>query len=339
MSTSENRSVKSYCNALAIQRGVDAAGSARTFEAAAVIEIPLPWKRNMYDEAGVLPQQVLDLYKLWLERYHAGFPYDKSVLMVAPDAQYSRPGFRRVAYYSRPNGLAAAYDKIEYLVPEDQFGALIWALFEARDKLEHFEQYLDAPAAALRDIYVCTHGTVDAACAKFGYPLYKLLREKYGNDQLRVWRVSHFGGHLYAPTLIDMPSAHYWAYVEAPQAEQIVHRSSDPETLRTHYRGSSFFSDGLMQAAERDIWLKEGWEWFNYPKAGRVLEQDTAEEEPQWALVQVDFTTPQGEASYTARVEVCHSIKTEYSSHNEETYNYPQYRVAWMKKSPAEAVG
>lgn len=336
MSTPENLSVKSYCNALAIQRGVDAAGSARTFEAAAIIEIPLPWKRGIYQEAGALPQQVLDLFKLWLDRYQAGLPYDKSVLMVAPDKQYSRPGFRRVTYFMRPNGQAASYEKVEYLVPEKEFGALVWALFEAHNELEHFERYRDLPSDTLRDIYVCTHGTVDAACAKFGYPLYKLLREKYANDQLRVWRISHFGGHLYAPTLIDMPSAHYWAYVEAPQAEQIIQRSSNPEALRTHYRGSSLFTDGLMQAAERDIWLKEGWEWFNYPKSGRVLEQDVDSEEPQWALVQVDFTTPQGAASYTARVEVCHSITTEYSSHNEETYSYPQYRVTWMEKTAVE---
>lgn len=338
MSNPEKTTIRSYCNALAIQRGVDAAGSASVFEAAAVVEIPLPWKPDIYQEAGVLPQQVIDLFQRWLQRYREGQPYNKSVLMIAPDPEYSRPGFRRVMYYQRPSGQFAQYKKVEYLVPEDQFGALIWSLFEARDQLPRFQAYLDTPASTMRDLLVCTHGTVDAACAKFGYPLYKTLRTKYADDQLRVWRVSHFGGHLYAPTLIDMPSAHFWAYVEEPQGEQIAHRSGSPENLRTHYRGCSAFEHGLMQAAERDIWQREGWDWFNYPKSGRILEQGASAEEPQWARVQFDFTTPQGAASYQARVEVSRRIETEYSSHNTETYAVPQYRVTSLETIVSEPV-
>jgi hypothetical protein len=339
MSTPDRNAVKSYCNALAIQRGVDAAGSARMFDAAAVVEIPLPWKRGIYDEAGALPQQVLDLFKVWLQRYREGLPYNQSVLMIAPDPQYSRPGFRRVIYYKRPAGQFAQYDKVEYLVPEDQFGVLIWALFEARDELLRFQNYLDTVGSTMRDLFVCTHGTVDAACAKFGYPLYKYLREQYADAHLRIWRVSHFGGHLYAPTLIDMPVAHYWAYVEAVHAQQIVQRSGNPENLRTHYRGSSAFEDGLMQAAERDVWQREGWEWFNYPKSARILEQDkdmSDEHEPAWAQIQFNFTTPDGAGSYRAHVEIAHRVETEYSSHDAETYAYPQYRTTLLEKTMEE---
>ena len=53
---------------------------------------------------------------------------------------------------------------------------------------------------------VCTHGNIDAACARFGYPIYQQLRQNYATQSLRVWRCSHFGGHQFAPTLIDFPS-------------------------------------------------------------------------------------------------------------------------------------
>ena len=237
MSNSPQGSAKCYCNVLAMQRGLDPAGSAGDFEDAVIIEIPLPWKNDMYQQAGVLPQEVINLLGVWLQRYHEGLPYNHTLLMVVPDPAYSRPGFRCVMYYSRPLGRFARYDKVEYLVPESEYGALIWSLFEAKTDLARFEAYRQPGADLIRDLLVCTHGTVDAACAKFGYPLYKYLCQHHASDHLRVWRVSHFGGHVFAPTLIDMPLGHYWGYLDLPLAEQIVTQQGPVDTLHGHYRG------------------------------------------------------------------------------------------------------
>jgi len=38
---------------------------------------------------------------------------------------------------------------------------------------------------------VCTHGNVDVACSRFGYPIYEKLRKEYSDENLRVWRCSH----------------------------------------------------------------------------------------------------------------------------------------------------
>ena len=92
-----------------------------------------------------------------------------------------------------------------------------------------------------------------------------------------------------------------------------------------------------MQAAERDAWQREGWDWLTYPKSGQILEQD-ASDDPQWALVQLDFTTVHGAASYTVRVEVAHHIETEYSSHEASTHHYPQYQVTSMEKTLEQSV-
>jgi hypothetical protein len=257
--------------------------------------------------------------------------------MIAPDPQYSRPGFRRVMFYTRPKGAFARYDKVEYLVPDDRFGALIWAHYEAPDDLPRFEQYRESRADAVRDILVCTHGTVDAACARFGVPLYNYLRKQHADESLRVWRVSHFGGHVYAPTIMDMPLGHYWAYVEAPQAEQIVAQRGPVETLRGHYRGWSGLEYGLMQAAEREMWQREGWDWFEYHKVGTVLAQDPspdgAEHEPQWAEVRVEFSGTNIAGAYEARVEVCEPITTEYATGKPDTHAYRQYVVTRLVKT------
>lgn len=331
-------SAKTYCNVLAIQRGLDPAGSAGNFEDSVIVEIPLPWKKGIYQDAKVLSPQMIDLYELWLKRYREGLGYPHRPLMVAPDPRYSVPGFRRVMFFSRPKTAFAQYDKREYLVPDDQFGALLWALYEAPDDLPRFEPYRDPANDTTRDLLVCTHGTVDAACAKFGYPLYHYLHKHHARDHhLRVWRVSHFGGHVYAPTLLDMPLGHYWAYVEAPQADQIVARDGAVEALRGHYRGWAGLEYGMMQAAEREMWQREGWAWFGYPKTGAFLAKDeSGGDEPKWAEMRVEFTDGAGAAwAYEARMEVCAPVTTEYATGSPETHPHVQYAVTRIDKFPA----
>jgi hypothetical protein len=323
---------KAYCNILAMQKGLDPAGYAHDFDDSVIVEIPLPWKKTIYQEAGALPQEMIDLMALWLKDYHEGKGYRHRPLMVAPDHQYSRPGYRRVMFYTRQPG--ANFDKIEYSVPEKDLGALVWALYEAREELPQFERYRTPEADATRDLLVCTHGTVDAACAKFGYPLFNYLRKKHACESLRVWRVSHFGGHVFAPTMMDMPTGHYWAYVEQEQATQIVERNSDVAALRGHYRGWAGLEDGFMQAAERDMWQREGWDWFSYRRFGSVMAQDTDHEEPTWMEVCIEFASPDNtiQGSYQARVELHQLVETPHTTGHPDSYPYPQYVVTAISK-------
>lgn len=322
---------KLYCNRLAMERGLNPAGSAGSFRDVVTIETSLPWKHEIYEQAGKLPQEAIDLLELWLKRYYEGEPYDHILLMVAPDPEYSRPGFRRVMYHSRPDAPFARFDKLEYLVPEAELGALLWALFEARADLPRFESYRIPYAEAIRDLLVCTHGTVDVACAKFGYPLYKYLRKQHACADLRVWRVSHFGGHVFAPTLVDLPLGHLWGYVEEAQADQIVAQTGSVEALYGHYRGWTGLHSGILQAAEGAVWQREGWRWFEYPKHGEVIAQSAETDQPQWADVQVEFRTPDAAGVYGVRVEMCDPIETEHTT-GEGTYAYPQYRVTRLEK-------
>jgi hypothetical protein len=321
---------KCYCNVTAMEKGLDPCGYAHDFDDAVVVEIPLPWKANMYHEAGVLPQEVIDLLSMWLQRYHDGPGYRHRPLMVAPDPAYSRRGYRRVMFYARQPGLFARFTKTEYLVPEAEVGALVWVLYEAHDELPRFEEFRDSAQDATRDLLVCTHGTVDAACAKFGYPLYNTLRQGYVDDHLRVWRVSHFGGHVFAPTMMDMPTGHYWAYVGDKQAEQIVRYGGDVRDLYGHYRGWAGLEDGFLQAAERELWRRYGWEWFSYLKSGHITAKDEHTEDPKWADIQIEFSAPNSieRQTYHARVEVRTQVLTAHGTDTEQEYSYPQYTVS-----------
>lgn len=315
-----------FCNLGAKEKGLNPVGHAASFDDAVIMEHPFPWKRD-YRETG-LPDKVLDLLNVWMEHYQQTGEYNHRALLIAPDETYSVDGMRRVMFYSQPDGLFAQYAKTEYLLPNDEVGSLIWAWYQDRETLEQYEQYRQRDHDMTRDILVCTHGTVDAACAKFGYPLYKHMRDTYADDNLRVWRVSHFGGHAFAPTIMDMPHGHYWAYVEDEQAKQIIERECEVTNLRGHYRGWVGVEYGFVQVAEYHLWQEIGWEWLDYKKSGHILKRDNSDE-PQWADVQIDYLPPHEEktVSRIVRVEVTSYLEIQPATGKDDTYPYPQFVV------------
>ncbi|QPC81813.1 sucrase ferredoxin [Phototrophicus methaneseepsis] len=328
-----NATSKAYCNCLAQERGLDPIGYADDFEDVILLEVPLPWKPNLYNEAGVLPQECIDLLQKWLKDYHEGKGYNHRPLLIAPDKEYSVEGHRRVMFYTRKKGQIAIFDKVEYLVPVEKLGPLCWALYEDHDALTAFDTYRVPEHDATRDILVCTHGTIDAACAKFGYPLYNEMRKNYSSDHLRVWRVTHFGGHVFAPTLMDMPTAHYWAYVGEEEAEKIIHRRGDVADMRGHYRGWAGLGDSFAQTAECALWQQYGWDWFDFLKSHEVLARDEAEN-PTWVELRISYTSPDGreQGSADIRVEVSNVIETEHTTGKPNTYPYPQYKAVSLKE-------
>lgn len=324
--------MKAYCNLQAIEKGLDPGGHATPFNKLVLLETRLPWQRDLYSTASLLPQEVVDLYTLNMQRYRQTGRWDAAyLLLIAPDVAYSRPGWRRIIFFQQGAAQFAQFARAEYVVPEPEAGKLVWALAEAPDTLAQFAAWKIADSEPWRDILVCTHGSVDAACAKFGFPLYRHLRQTYATESLRVWRVSHFGGHVFAPTLMDMPSGHFWAYVEEAQAAQIVERTGPVADLRGHYRGWAGLPNGFLQAAEREMWLREGWRWFTWPKKGQLVAQDQASS-PAWAEVCVQFEADGGQYAYKACVEVVKSVETIHTTGYSEVYPYLQYRVTRLER-------
>lgn len=315
-----------FCNVLAREKGLDPIGYAGVADCFIALELPLPWPRALW-QSGALPQEVRDLIELWYGDTATPRPRLRP-LVIAPEVP--TPGRRRVLYFERPQGMFASYHKREYLLPEAQSGALIWALLLTPERLADYDRYLiDQPT---RDIMVCTHGSVDAACAKFGYPIYQNLKRSFADETTRIWRVSHFGGHVFAPTFLELPAGRYWAYMDSGKPEQLLACGGEVQALYGHYRGWSALESGFLQAAEREAWMREGWPWLSYPKCGLTLAQDPAEE-PSWAEVRLEFVRPNGSAgAFEARVELGTTIETLPSTGYDETYVYPQYKVTHLER-------
>src|SRR5215207_7769851 len=256
-----------------------------------------------------------------------GQPFDRYLgIEVAPpwnDDVTESPRF--------PQGLREAVERAQHagvIVP------LVEALAEGPDSLSRFGRY-EENTSHVRDILVCTHGSHDACCGKFGYPAYETLRYGYAGAskrQLRVWRTSHIGGHRFAPTLIDFPEGRYWGHLEPVALEKLVLRRGPVSGLGRFYRGWAGLSGKFEQIAEREIFVREGWKWTRYLKSGRTLEADENEDR---AEVRIEYATPDGDTgAYEATVETSGTVMTLGNSGLDPLQEVKQYRVSRLERVP-----
>ncbi|MBF2002256.1 MAG: sucrase ferredoxin [Synechococcales cyanobacterium M58_A2018_015] len=345
-----------FCSLVSQANGEDPIGSAPVTDHWLIVELPQPWSAQVFqDDPQIRP--LLELIRQLLLQGVRLRP-----IAIAPDRDYSRPDYRRVLYYRRPAQAFADFDCQEYWLPAADAPELVTALLkrllrQAHD-LSRFDGYLQRHQP-MRDLLVCTHGNVDIACSRFGFPIYDKLRKAYAHDTLRVWRCSHFGGHQYAPTLVDLPSGRHWGHVELDILDRLVHQQGNLANLYRHYRGWAGLAK-FEQIAERDILMREGWDWLTYSKQGRVLQLgehwlkrwlrrllrwipsqrlrlllERSKQDAYWAIVQLDYITPDGNrsGSYQARIEVSGQIQTAIRSANPITLvPVNQYRVTALTK-------
>ena len=327
MQITDNLTACRYCSEIAKAQGEDPIGSAPQVDYWILVEFPQPWPNEVFTENPLVKQIFPIIKKLVLKRGIMVRP-----LAIAPDPDYSRPGYTRVIYYQRPAQQFAEYAKQEYLVPDDQAAPLVIALLNGllnqSGDLSQFTPY-QQDTQALREILVCTHTQVDLACGRYGTPVYRHLRQTYGQpDQpLRVWQSTHFGGHQYAPTLIDLPTGQLWGHLEMDVLPQLIHRTGDHHSMGRFYRGWTGVNR-FEQIAEREAWMQAGWDWFTYPRAARTIRKgltgrkrwlypvlrrvpikllqlwlDRWTSDASWVDVKLTYNSSQKDGYYQARVE------------------------------------
>ncbi len=104
---------------------------------------------------------------------------------------------------------------------------------------------------------------------------------------------------------------------------------------QSYYRGWCGL-ESFEQRAEREIWIQQGWEWLSYNKQGRTLAQGGDPDQPDWAEVDIDFASPDGQTrgSYQARIEVCGEVLTQTDSGEDQPLeSVKQYQVVSLSRS------
>ncbi len=106
-------------------------------------------------------------------------------------------------------------------------------------------------------VLVCAQGSHDVCCGSDGQRLINDLSTLA--PEIRVFAVSHTGGHRFAPTAMTLPDGRMWAYVGAELLKSILARSADPADAAQYCRGWWGAERGPDQVAERAILSAVGW--------------------------------------------------------------------------------
>ena len=96
-------------------------------------------------------------------------------------------------------------------------------------------------------LLVCTQGSHDTCCGTTGVVLADEIEA--GRDYT-VRRVSHTGGHRFAPTLLAFPEGRMWAFVDLEMVDRIATNSNTAADFINHGRGWWGAKTGPAQVAE-----------------------------------------------------------------------------------------
>ncbi|HEY9828341.1 MAG TPA: sucrase ferredoxin [Stenomitos sp.] len=307
-----------FCAEQSLQSGLDIIGNADDHRLYIVIECPPPWAFRPFESRGI-PETLRALQRELDAEYDR---FETQFLLIHSEYERLEQG-RRIMLFYKPQGLATAYKKQVYLVEELDAVAPLVGQYLRGEVVQ--AQHIDD---CTRDFLVCTHGSRDRCCARFGKPIYHAARQIVAEralPNLRIWEASHIGGHRFAPTAIDFPEGRYYGYLDTESLADLLTRR-DTSFLNHCYRGSGLLP-WAVQILEKELFLSCGWDWMNHSMAGRILESNADE---SFNVVELTCRNPTGEIyRYTGEViadlsQSCHLIE---SCHGEAPTEIVPYRL------------
>ncbi|GGS23015.1 sucrase ferredoxin [Deinococcus knuensis] len=284
--------------------GEDPIGTAPHWAEVTVLELDVPMWARLRDVNAWTPEQqdVFAALRGKVEASGAGF----GLLMSAP-ATPGRP--LRVRHYTlggTPHGGLGGYVRRDYAsdLPQSDWARGLHDTLLDPSALTG-GNWTAAPAPDGPDLHVCTHGTVDAACGRYGVPVFQAL----GGAGVRAWRTGHFGGHRFAATAVELPSGLLWAHLTPELAVQVARREVTPAQVAGHLRGHAGLPP-LAQLLDRHLLVQYGWDWLNRARHA------TVETHPDGGhTVTLTSSGPHGPETYRAPVLPAAPLLLPGSSH------------------------
>ena len=246
------------CSDWATSAGLNPQGTAFAAETVTLIGTPPPWPKPVFDHpllAGLASSMET---RLGTTRVLAFATQDRGQDELSVHVYSGRPMLGEI-----------------FVVPVGQLAG-----FVADPITGHHDARPIGPAPE-RLLAICTQGTHDVCCGTDG--------TRFANQADRliaVARVSHTGGHRFAPTALQIPEGRMWSHLNMDVAAAIVERSVPPSELIDHCRGSIFMPPGPEQVAECAAFSAAGWDWTatevhtiepdRYSVTGTVADQTVA---------------------------------------------------------------
>lgn len=297
---------KFFCADNSRQLQEDMIGTATNYQTYILVECPTPWTYEAFNSKWV-PDNLRILVE---EVKRAKMPI--CFLLIANDQSHGVKD-TTLLIYQQQKGLIKGYSKQEFKLPNIEKAAGVVSKY-----LAGFNTDYEIETPSSRDILICTHGSHDQCCARYGNPFYFYAQNYAQNyaenkiydlqsNQVRIWKSSHFGGHRFAPTAIDFPQGRYYGILDQNTFPSILNYSGDIECLNKIYRGWGILPNPL-QILEKELILRLGWDWFNYKVTGKILEKSL---DNQTILGELSFEQPSGTLyTYQAKL-VKDNVKTQ----------------------------
>ena len=263
---------------------VDPAGSALWVDEVLMIDLPLPWPKPVWAADGVthIPEAVTAAGEQGRRvRVLAAVPLDDRIA--------------RVVAYERVDGLGPMVRR-EWHTEADDIGALADRLL--RDGLDTADELLADTGTDGREVAICAQGSHDICCGADGMRLVGQL------EAVRPWvtvrKVSHTGGHRYAPTGLTFPDGRMWGFVSTEEMAAILDRDGRPSAVADRCRGW-MGADGVGQVAERAVFAAlDDWALDDV-----VRTVETAADDDGW-----DCTVAVVDRTFEVRVEPGRAVPT-----------------------------
>jgi len=227
-----------YCSQLSRNASEEIFGTASRAGVWFVLEVPRPWAAEAFGGCR-LPERV----KEWLAHYQQNTPRSRLLFIKQSYRPVSPLTFYlAIAHETHPELYEFQLNAYEDLLALDILGIL------AGDP--KYDEFVNAgPLLA-----VCTHGTHDKCCSKFGLPIYTAMAKVGGPS---VWQCSHVGGDRFAANVVCFPHGTYYGQVEADDVTPIVEETRRGRIVLGKYRGRSCYGF-LVQAAEYFLRVQTG---------------------------------------------------------------------------------
>ncbi len=231
-----------HCSHFARSIDLSPAGTAIAASVIAVIETPLPWPKPVFDHQ-------------LLAGLSGTFMTSSGPCRIL--ASVPRPGTetgqtRATTFWRSSAGTVAS----EHVIADDLLGGFVAELGRTGTEAPTF---LTASAPAANWSLVCTQGSHDICCGGDGMR-HAVAVEQVAPD-IELVRVSHTGGHRFAPTALTFPSGRMWAFLTEQDQAAIAERSVTTAELAPKCRGWWGAARGAAQVAEIAVWSHVGWEW------------------------------------------------------------------------------
>ncbi len=313
-----------FCAQASQAAGENLIGSAIAASTYLLVECPLPWSANALDSKAV----PANLRQLIQELKQAGQPVRP--LLISGDRLQD---FWTVMIFRQQPGLSSGYRKQEFQVPSLEAVAPL-----VRECLSTHPLKDEPIKTQPSDILVCTHGSHDKCCAKYGQLFYRqaiaTVADLALDATVRIWQASHIGGHRFAPTAIDFPSGRYYGRLNQESLTAILTRTGHIHCLNQVYRGWGVLPKAA-QVLERELILQHGWDWFSYRVSSRLVEHPDSK---SWNRVEITFAKSDiSLETYQADVIVDDrkTLHLQGSCSSTETHPMPQYCVKDLVRIPA----